>query len=137
MKVRINTHGTRMPIQHGDWVDLYTAEDVSMEKGDFRVISLGVSMELPEGYEAHILPRSSTCKNWGVLMANSMGVVDNGYNGDEDVWGFPCVAVRNTYIPYGTRICQFRLERVCERIEFEPVEKLGNESRGGFGSTGK
>ena len=136
MKVRINTHGTRLPVQYGDWVDLYTAEEVYMEKGDFRIISLGVSMELPTGYEAHILPRSSACKNYGVMMANSMGVVDNDYCGDDDIWGFPCVAIRNTFIPYGTRICQFRLEKVGEPIEFVEVKNLGNESRGGFGSTG-
>ena len=137
MRVKINTHGNKMPVRNGDWIDLFTAEDVSMEKGDFRLISLGVSMELPEGYEAHILPRSSTCKNYGVIMANGMGVVDNAYCGDDDIWGFPCVAIKNTFIPYGTRICQFRLVRSCEPIEFEKVELLGNENRGGFGSTGK
>ena len=136
MNVKINTHGTRLPVQNGDWIDLFTAEDVSMEQGDFKVISLGVSMELPAGYEAHILPRSSTCKNWGVMMANSMGIVDNSYCGDGDIWGFPCVAIRQTFIPYGTRICQFRVVKNGEPIEFEKVEFLGNESRGGFGSTG-
>lgn len=136
MRVRINPHGGKMPEQNGDWIDLYTAEEVMLRPGDFKVISLGVSMELPRGYEAHILPRSSTFKRWGILMANGMGIVDNSYCGDEDVWGFPAYATRTVTIPKGTRICQFRLERVSEPVEFEEVEMLGNADRGGFGSTG-
>lgn len=137
MVIRINTHGNEVPVKKGDWIDLYTAEEAVMFKGDYRVISLGVSMKLPEGCEAHILPRSSTFKNWGILMTNGMGIVDNKYCGDDDVWGFPCYAVRNTKIPKGTRIAQFRVMPVCEPVEFEAVESLGEEARGGFGSTGK
>jgi len=137
MKIRINTHGNKMPERHGEWVDLCTAEDVVLEPLEFKIISLGVSMELPEGYYAHVVPRSSTCKNHGVIMANSMGVIENSYCGDNDVWGFPAVAIRHTEIPKGTRICQFRLEKQAEPIEFEQVEMLGNADRGGWGSTGK
>ena len=137
MKVRINLHGGELPRRNGDWTDLFTAEEVMLRPGDFRVISLGVSMELPEGYEAHILPRSSTFKHWGILMANGMGIVDNAYCGDEDVWGFPAYATRTVTIPKGTRICQFRIEKTSEPIEFEEVDELGTKARGGFGSTGK
>lgn len=136
MKVRINTHGNPLPESHGEWVDLHTAEDVELEPLGFKIISLGVAMELPKGYYAQVVPRSSTCKNFGVIMANSMGIIENSYNGDSDCWGFPAVAIRRTKIPKGTRICQFRLVKQDEAIEFEQVESLGNKSRGGFGSTG-
>lgn len=136
LTVKVKTKGAEMPVKLGDWIDLSTAEDVEMEPLEFRVISLGVAMELPAGYEAHILPRSSTCKKWGIIMANSMGVVDNAYKGDNDIWGFPAVAIRKTSIPKNTRIAQFRLVKVCEPVIFQEVEKLGNNDRGGFGSTG-
>lgn len=136
MQIKINTHGNPLPIAKGEWVDLYTAEDVSLKKLEFKIISLGVSMQLPDGYYAKVLPRSSTYKNFGVLMTNSMGVIENDYNGDDDVWGFPALAMRDTFIPKGTRICQFQLAKQSEPIEFVQVEALGNKNRGGFGSTG-
>ena len=125
----------------GDWVDLYTAEKVTMYTGDFALISLGVAMKLPEGYEAHVVPRSSTFKNWGLLQANGIGIIDSTYCGDNDVWKFPAYATRDVEIPAGTRLCQFRLVPTMRsevgEIEFLPVEHLGDEDRGGFGSTGK
>ncbi len=133
--IRVKTDG-EVPKKLGDWIDLQTAEDVTLKAMEFKVISLGISMELPEGYEAHIAPRSSTYKKWGVIQANSVGVVDSDYNGDNDVWGYPVIALRDTFIPKGTRIAQFRLYKVCEPVEFEVVETLGNPDRGGFGSTG-
>jgi dUTP pyrophosphatase len=136
MQIKINTHGNPMPIQHGEWVDLHTAEDVSLKALEYKTISLGVSMELPEGYYAHIVPRSSAFKKHGVIMTNSIGVIENSYKGDNDVWGFPALAMRDTFIPKGTRLCQFRLEKQAEQIEFIEVDKLGNKDRGGFGSTG-
>lgn len=136
MKIKINTHGNPAPVAKGEWVDLYTAEDVTLWKGEFKIISLGVSMELPEGYYAQVVPRSSTYKNFGVIMVNSVGIIENDYNGDNDVWGFPALAMRNTTIPKGTRICQFQLVKQSDPIEFESVFSLGNEDRGGFGSTG-
>lgn len=136
-KIKINTHGNAMPEVHGEWIDLHTAEDVELDTLEFRIISLGVSMELPKGYYAQVVPRSSTCKNFGVIMANSMGVIENDYNGDNDIWGFPAVAIRHTVIPKGTRICQFCIVKQNEQVEFEQVEFLENENRGGFGSTGK
>jgi len=134
--VRINTHGGDMPEQHGEWIDLKTAEDAELEPLECKLISIGVSMELPVGYYAQIVPRSSLCMKYGVMMANSMGIIENDYNGDNDIWGFPAVAIRKTFIPKGTRVCQFCLVKKQTPIEFKAVESLGNKDRGGFGSTG-
>ena len=124
-------------ISQGDWIDLRAAETVSLEAGEFKLISLGVSMELPEGYEAHIVPRSSTFKNFGVIQTNHQGVVDESYRGDNDVWKFPAYALRDTIVSENDRICQFRIVEKMPSIEFEEVSALGNANRGGFGSTGK
>lgn len=119
-----------------DWIDLRAAEDVELRKGEFKLVPLGVAMQLPKGYEAHIVPRSSTCKNFGVIQANHMGVVDETYCGDNDQWYFPAIAVRDTAIHAGDRICQFRIMEHQPALEFEAVETLGNTDRGGIGSTG-
>lgn len=124
------------PISKGDWIDLRAAEDVSLKSGEFRLIRLGVGMILPEGYEAHIAPRSSTFKKFGIIAANSVGVVDNSFCGEEDEWRFPSIALRDTEIKKGDRICQFRIMENQPEIEFETVDKLSDVSRGGFGSTG-
>ena len=123
-------------IAKGDWIDLRAAEDVEMKAGDFRYLRLGVGMILPEGYEAHVAPRSSTFKNFGVLVANSFGVIDSSYCGEEDEWRLPILAMRDTVIHKNDRICQFRIVEKQPEIEFEVVEHLRAESRGGFGSTG-
>lgn len=136
MVIKINTHGNPLPRMYGDFIDLATAEDVCMKRDEFKIISLGVSMELPKGYYAEIVPRSSTFKNWGILMANSIGIIDNDYCGDEDVWSFPALATHYIEIPKGTRIAQFRIVKKSEPIEFEAVDSLRNADRGGFGSTG-
>lgn len=120
-----------------DWIDLRSAETVHLKKGEFRLINLGVAMELPEGYEAHIVPRSSTYKNFKLIQANHMGVVDHSYCGDNDVWMFPAIAMEDTTINKNDRICQFRIEKIQPHIEFEEVEVLGNKDRSGIGSTGK
>ena len=120
-----------------DWIDLRASEEVSLRAGEFRLIPLGVAMELPKGYEAHIVPRSSTFKTWGILQANSMGVVDSSYCGDHDMWRMPVYATRDTVIHVNDRICQFRIMENQPRICFEETEHLGNCDRGGFGSTGK
>lgn len=120
----------------GDWIDLRAAETVAMNTGDFKMISLGVSMKLPEGYEAHVVPRSSTFKKWGVLQTNSMGVIDNSYSGTNDIWRFPALAMRDTVINKNDRICQFRIMKRQPTIEFEEVDTLDSVDRGGFGSTG-
>mgnify|MGYP002522118241 CR=1 FL=1 len=140
MEIKIKYHNKAIEklekINVGDWIDLRTAEDVYMNKGDFRIISLGVSMKLPKGYEAHIVPRSSTFKNFGVIQTNSMGVIDNSYCGTNDVWGFPAYAIRNTIIEKGSRICQFRIVKSQPSIEFTECDNLDIVDRGGFGSTG-
>lgn len=138
MNVRINTHGNPLPEVHGEWIDLCTAEETTLNFLDYKIISLGVSIEIPDGYYAHIVPRSSTFGKWGILLANSMGVIENDYCGDGDVWGFPAICLRQegTTIPKGTRVCQFRLVEKAPAVSFVPVESLGNRDRGGFGSTG-
>ena len=120
-----------------DWIDLRAAEDLTLSKGEFRLIPLGVAMELPAGYEAHIVPRSSTYKNYGIIQANHMGVVDESYCGDEDQWFMPAIAMRDTVIHTGDRICQFRIMEHQPPLNFIETESLGNNNRGGFGSTGK
>ncbi len=120
----------------GDWIDLYAAEDVAMKAGDYRLISLGVSMELPKGFEAHVVPRSSTYKNFGIIQANSMGVIDNSYCGTGDVWKFPAIALYDTQIHKGDRICQFRVMPNQPEICFHAADSLSGKNRGGFGSTG-
>ena len=122
--------------QHGDWIDLRAAENVCLKPGEFKIISLGISMKLPEGYEAHVVPRSSTYKNFGVLQANSMGVIDEAYCGENDVWGFPALAIRSTSIKKGDRICQFRIMKKMEPVTLTEVDYMEEPSRGGFGSTG-
>ena len=123
-------------IEQGDWVDLKAAENVYMNKYDFKLIPLGVAMQLPEGYEAHIVPRSSTFKNFVIIQTNHMGVVDESYCGDNDQWFFPAYAFRETTIKKGDRICQFRIVKKQPEIEFKVVDKLNNKDRGGHGSTG-
>ena len=119
-----------------DWIDLHLAEDVTLRAGEFRLLPLGVAMALPEGYEAHIVPRSSTFKNYGILQTNSMGVVDYSYRGDGDQWRMPVYATRDVSIPKNARICQFRIMRHQPPLHFTAVEHLDGADRGGFGSTG-
>lgn len=123
-------------ISQGDWIDLRAAETVSLSKGEFKLISLGVGMILPDGYEAHIVPRSSTFKKFHIIQTNHMGIIDNSYCGEQDEWKFPALAVEDTIINKNDRICQFRIVKKQPEIVFEQVEKLSDTSRGGFGSTG-
>ena len=120
-----------------DWIDLHTAEEVTLKAGEFRLIPLGVAIALPEGYEAHIVPRSSTFKNYGILQTNSMGVVDCSYCGDNDQWRMPVYATRDVTIEKNARICQFRIMQNQPPLRFTRVERLDGPDRGGFGSTGK
>ncbi len=119
-----------------DWIDLRASEDVELKCGEYKLIPLGVAMELPKGYEAHIVPRSSTFKNFGILQTNSCGVVDCTYCGDEDMWRMPVYAVRDTHIQMNERICQFRIFENQPQIIFDEVKTMGNSNRGGFGTTG-
>lgn len=123
--------------QKSDWIDLRSAEKVELKKGEFRLIPLGVAMQLPKGYEAHIVPRSSTFKNFGILQTNHVGIVDETYCGNNDQWFFPALAMRDTVIEINDRICQFRIFEHQPALSFSETNDLGNEDRGGIGSTGK
>ena len=120
----------------GDWFDLRVAEDITLKKGEFKLIPLGVAMELPRGYEAHVVPRSSTYKNFKIIQTNHQGVIDNSYCGDGDWWFFPALAMEDTEIHKNDRICQFRIVRKQPEIEFNQVTVLGNDDRGGHGHSG-
>lgn len=120
-----------------DWIDLRASEEVSLKKGEFALIPLGVGMKLPEGYEAHVVPRSSTFKNFGVIQTNHMGVIDESYCGDNDQWFMPVLAIRDTEIHVNDRICQFRIMEHQPVISFEECNTLNGTDRGGFGSTGR
>lgn len=119
-----------------DWIDLRCAEETVMKAGEFRLIPLGVAMKLPEGYEAYVVSRSSTFRNYGIIQANSFGIVDESYCGDEDQWYYPAYAVRDTVVHVNDRICQFRIMAHQPQICFTETGHLSDESRGGFGSTG-
>lgn len=123
-------------IDKGNWIDLRAAEDIKMKAGEFKLIPLGVAIELPQGYEAIMAPRSSTFKKYGVFEANSIGVIDESYCGDNDMWRFAAYATRDTFIAQNERICQFRIIEHQPHLNFETVESLGNVDRSGFGSTG-
>ena len=120
-----------------DWIDLRASEEVTLKQGEFALVPLGVAMELPKGYEAHIVPRSSTYKNFGVIQTNHMGVIDETYCGDNDQWFMPVLAMRDTRIHVNDRICQFRIMEHQPELVFEETEILGHADRGGHGSTGK
>lgn len=140
LDIKVKYHDTEIEklckITKGDWIDMRAAETVEMKSGEYKLISLGVSMQLPMGYEAHVVPRSSTYKNFGVILANSMGVIDESYCGDNDIWHFPAIAMRDTIIHKGDRICQFRIMKKMPKVNFVEVDVLGNPDRKGIGSTG-
>lgn len=137
--IQIKYHADIEPLlqkEGSDWIDLRAAEEVKMSPNQFKLIPLGVSMKLPEGYEAHIVPRSSTFKTWGIIQTNHMGVIDESYCGDDDQWMMPVLATRAVIIHKNDRICQFRIVKKQPKILFQEVDSLGEKSRGGFGSTG-
>lgn len=122
--------------EKGDWIDLRSSSNIAIPEGAFTIIHLGIAMELPEGYEAIIAPRSSAFKRWGIIQTNGIGVIDHSYCGDNDEWGMPVYTTRDTFIAEGDRVCQFRIQRVQPHFTIQTVEELGNEDRKGFGSTG-
>lgn len=123
-------------VENGDWIDLRSAVDVDLKKDEFKLIPLGIAIELPKGYEAHIVPRSSTFKNFGIIQTNHNAIIDESYCGDNDQWYYPVYALRDTHISMGDRICQFRIMEKQPMFEFEEVDKLNNKDRNGFGSSG-
>ena len=140
-KILIKYHDNNIPklkkISKGDLIDLYSAETVELKTGEAALISLGVSMKLPDGYKANVYPRSSTFKNWGILQQNSVGQIDNSYSGTNDIWKYPVYATRDTVINKGDKICQFEIVPIMPMIEIEEVNTLDDIDRGGFGSTGR
>ena len=134
----LNDDITRLEYIDGksDWIDLRAAEEVELKAGEFKLIHLGVAMQLPEGYEAHIVPRSSTLKKWGIIQTNHCGIVDNSYCGPNDWWRMPVFALRDTKIEVNDRICQFRIQKNQPTLVFNEVEEMEANNRGGFGSTG-
>lgn len=142
MEIKIKYHRPDLirleQISIGNWIDLRCAEDeVVLKPFEKKIISLGISMQLPEGYEAHIVPRSSTFKNFKIIQWNHFGVIDNSYSGNNDIWGFTAIAFDNTVINLNDRICQFRIMEIQPKLTFLEVDDLGNADRGGFGSTGR
>lgn len=140
MEIKIKYMTDIKPItvsDNGDWIDLRAAIDIDLNFLEFTYIPLGVCMELPKGYSAVIAPRSSTYKKWGIVVANSIGIIDESYNGDHDEWHLPVIALRHTHIYKNDRICQFRIIKKSPEIEFVRVNVLGNANRGGLGSTGE
>ena len=138
LRVKYHTNGIK-PLEQvdgSDWIDLRTANEERLDAGDFKLLSLGVSIQLPPNCEGVIIPRSSTFKKWGILQANSCGLIDESYCGDNDVWMFPAMATEDIVIPANTRLCQFRVQKKMGTVEFKTVDQLNNEDRGGFGSTG-
>ena len=140
LDVKIVYHNPNMlkikKIAVGDWIDLRASVGGKFREGDFALIDLGVSMKLPEGYEAHIAPRSSTFKNWGIIQTNGIGIVDNSYSGTNDIWKMPCYFTRDMEIRPNDRICQFRLVKKMDEVNFIECVELDDNNRGGFGSTG-
>lgn len=124
-------------ISIGDWIDLRAAQDIEIEKGQFCLIPLGIGMKLPKRYEANIVPRSSTYKNFKIIQTNSFAVIDNSYSGDDDRWFYPVIAMEDTIIHKNDRICQFRINKTQPKIKFKEVKHLYNINRNGFGSSGK
>ena len=139
--IKIKYHDSELEkiksIDKGDWIDLRAAETIEIKKDESKLISLGISMQLPDGYEAHIVPRSSTFKNFGIIQTNHKGIIDQSYCGDNDIWKFSAYALRDSIIKKNDRICQFRIMEKQPKIEFIEVTSLSNKDRGGFGSTGK
>lgn len=123
-------------IEVGDWIDLRSAERIELKAGEFKLIPLGVAMELPKGYEGHVAPRGSTFKNYGLIETNAVGVVDETYKGDNDQWFMPVLATRDCVIEFNDRVCQFRIMKKMPKLKFKEVEHLGNKDRGSHGSTG-
>ena len=124
-------------LEKGDWIDLRAAKEYKLFSGEFYLIDLGISIKLPEGYEAHIVPRSSSFKKWGIIQTNGIGIIDNSYCGEDDVWMMPVLATKGADIHVNDRICQFRIvKKMPNNITINTVEHLNTENRGGFGSTG-
>lgn len=138
IKIKYLPGAARMEMtEKGDWIDCYAYKDVTLKKGEYGYVNLGFACQLPKGYEAHVAPRSSTFKHFEVIQTNGVGIIDESYNGNDDIWMMPVLAIRDTIIKKGERPCQFRIMKKQPKVEFKEVIDLHNETRGGFGSTGR
>lgn len=138
MNIKVKYHNPKCElVRKGSWIDVKSAVNITYPAGISFLIPLGFSCKLPDGYEAHLLPRSSTFKRYGIIMTNSLGVIDSSYSGQNDIWGFPAYSLREGKISVGDRIAQFRIVKEMPEISVESVDHLDGENRGGFGSTGK
>lgn len=138
MNIKVKYHNPKCElIRKGDWIDIKSAVNIAYPAGISFLIPLGFSCKLPNGYEAHLLPRSSTFKRYGIIMTNSMGIVDSAYCGEGDEWKFPAYSLREGKISIGDRIAQFRIVEKMPEVSIESVDHLSDENRGGFGSTGR
>lgn len=128
-------------IEQGDWIDIPLQQNLNLLGNPYKLVPLGIAIQLPKGYEAHVIPRSSTFKNYGMIQTNGMGLIDESYCGDNDQWHWPAYILVNKpqlrFVPKGTRLCQFRIIKKQPKINLETVEHLSNKDRGGLGSTGK
>lgn len=139
LKLKVKYLRSILPLEQkpgSDWIDLRAGETISLSKGEFKIIPLGVAIQLPKGYEAHIAPRSSTFKNFGILQTNGVGIIDESYCGNDDEWGMPVLATKDITINKNDRICQFRIFKKQPFLNIEVVDNLCNDNRHGFGSTG-
>lgn len=159
-KILVHYHNLDNKLEHiggidkSNWIDLYTSKDYELEVGKFYLIDLGVSAKLPYGYEANIVPRSGTFKKYGIIQTNHYGVIDTSYCGLNDRWMMPVMIpfmqedminmfknnnldFRKVTIPKGTRLCQFRVNKVMEEVEIVEADLSNEKNRNGFGSTGK
>lgn len=135
--IKVKVHDDRLLFKFGDWVDLKTIEPIEMSKFDYQNIKLNVCVELPKGYEALLIPRSSTFSRYGIIMVNGIGLIDEDYKGNDDVWQFPALCMwEHTFIPKGSRIAQFRIMKHQPKLKIEYATKLSENNRGGIGSTG-
>lgn len=142
VEIKVLYHDPDMPkleiTEKGNFIDLRVDRKYELQKGQFKFLNLGISIELPEGYWAQIVPRSSLFAKHGIIQANSVGVIDSSYCGDTDVWKFPALCFEDTVIEKYERICQFRIvkDTIHEGVVIREVDSLDTKSRGGFGSTG-
>lgn len=123
-------------IAQGDWIDLRSRINYEGKAGEYKQIPLGIAMKLPEGYEAIVAPRSSSFKKFGFIQTNGIGVIDESYCGEADEWELPVLFVRDGVIKKGDRVCQFRIQKKMEQVEFQETHSMNWSNRGGFGSTG-
>ena len=138
--LNIKVRFTKEPYElerHGAWIDLRAVEDYEYKAGDALMIDLGVNIKFPEGNEGLLVVRSSTFKKYGIIQTNAIGIIEDNYCGNDDIWMLPVYALRDGKIKKGDRVCQFRVHKVMDDVNFTIVDDMGVPNRGGLGSTGR